>query len=146
MHCYRGTYTSKRKTGDILIVLAICLISSMFMSSTEVWLTYECCRTVPYREMGAFLWVHTLRWCAVRMSSVTPVESCLLRWCMVLGRSRWDTPGIIWLLFIFFPGLYDLLVPLIPAPWPEALLTTPALERSIIIYADCVWTDVVGTG
>ena len=36
-------------------------------------------RVVSYWETGAFVWMDTLRWCDVRMSSVTPVESCLLR-------------------------------------------------------------------
>ena len=36
-------------------------------------------RLVPYWEQGAFVWMDALKWCAVRMLSVTPVESCLLR-------------------------------------------------------------------
>ena len=50
---------------------------------------------------------------------------------------------------IFYPVFSAPLVPLIPFPWPEATapisLTSPALERSIIIYADWVWTDVFST-
>ena len=73
MYCYKGTHTSKRNER--------CSACSL-PDKQYVHVIYGgviAVRVVSYWETGAFVWMDTLRWCDVRMSSVTPVESCLLR-------------------------------------------------------------------
>ena len=73
MRCYRGTHTNKRNGRS-----NACgppdkqYVHVIYGGVIDV-------RLGPYWEQGAFVWMDALRWCAVRMLSVTPVESCLLR-------------------------------------------------------------------
>ena len=81
------------------LVLAVCRILYAYQAVCSCNLrmcdSREYYRRVSYWETGTFYWMNMLRCCVVKISSVAPVETCLLRWCLVLGRFQWDTPAII---------------------------------------------------
>ena len=63
MHCYRGTHKSKKNGRSGACSLPDKqYVRVIYGGGIDV-------RLVPYWKKGAFVWMDTLRWCAVRMSS-----------------------------------------------------------------------------